>query len=642
MFRRLAQLEHQDRSQDPEYRLLQQQKLQEQHQQQQLMEQQIQEQQRLFLEQAALEQARQVEASRLVAIEAAAAPIHQMEQQRTQHQKQLLIDQEERLQAATAAAAVTNSTNRILLPGDNGLDEQGAWSIALEAERKLEQRPLPLNPFSRDPMLAIDEQIDRRSTGLSMEQGHAPLIRTAPRTVDRAFGDGFFLDSYDFCTEMLLTTPKPLKGWPLECLQLEFLKVGGKPEGLLYPSLQNQGFYNSCLFWKEVLEKLHQIRLCAKGIRCTQEQQQEALQGLIGVMGDPTRLPFVGGVEVFFWRLRELVSYQIQERIPSYSTGGAITGLFALTDLYPAKSQDVSCELVASDQQYVGVDFNGQDNFGITKGEGRVRLKLRCAANGVNLAKVIWLPAGESAGSFSCSIAAPCSLSKERSAPLLAYEVGIVNQRNTFVEQRFPEQPFLQGLEHGITYKNKVVDKLVTPGKNGYIHLQGSAYFGLDQIHFRVWQQFTFLFRMDSISLGTNQILTVLGLDEKLQGSGFWVMGKRLDHTKAELVLQQSIDKRVMSVPGSIPVSLGDWHLGCVTQLSLQRWSFTVDTLDLEKALFITNVNRPLITYEAKKHDLIWGADRNASNFTLGIAWIHFFQNPLDKRGFEKECKYGW
>lgn len=197
-------------------------------------------------------------------------------------------------------------------------------------------------------------------------------------------------------------------------------------------------------------------------------------------------------------------------------------------------------------------------------------------------------------------------------------------------------------MEHGLTFKNKTVDKLVSPGKNGYVQIQGSAYLGIDQIHFRVWRQFTFLFRIDAISLGTNQILTVLGLDEKLQGAGFWLLAKRMDHTKAELFLQQSIDKRVIQTKGSIPIRLAEWHIGVVSQLDVRRWSFTVDTLDLEKALFITNVNRPLVTYDAKKHDLIWGADRNSGKFNMGLAWIHFFDRPLDMKTFEKECKYLW
>ena len=493
-------------------------------------------------------------------------------------------------------------------------------------------------------MLAINEQIDGISATMSMEQGHVPLT-TERRTVDRAFGDGFFLDRYDFCAELLLTSPKPLKGgWPLECLQLEFIKVGGKPEGTLYPSVQNQAFYNTCLSWKEVLDKLQRLTLCARGIRCSEEQQQEAAQRLIGVMGDPRRLRLMPGAELFLWNGKELVDYRIEERIPSYSAG-AVTGLFAITDLRPSTSMDVSCNLVASDQQYIGVSFNGSDNFGITQGLGKVHLKLRCRTQNVNLAKVIWLPARdtlEERGTFSCSLVCPCSLAKVYDAPILAYEVGIVNQRNTFVEQRFPEQPFLQPLEHGLVFKNKTVDKLVTPGKNGYVQIQGSAYLGIDQIHFRVWRQFTFLFRIDTISLGTNQILTVLGLDEKLQGAGFWLLAKRLDHTKAELFLQQSLDRRVITTTGSIPISLADWHIGVVSQLDVRRWSFTVDTLDLERALFITNVNRPLVTYEAKKHDLIWGADRNSGEFNMGLAWIHFFDRPLDPKSFEKECKYLW
>ena len=627
MFRRLAQLEHVDRSQDPEYRLQQQQKFLEQHQQQQLLEQQ-----RQLLEQAALEQARQVEQSRLLAAEAAAAPIRQMEQRRQQQQKQLLVDQEERLKAATDASqkADTLATNRIITEHD----AEGAWAIALEGERRLVQSALPLNPFLRDPMLAIDETVDRRSAGQAMEQGHVPMGMKAPRTVDRAFGDGFFLDRYDFCTELLLTTPKPLKGWPLECLQIEFIKVGGKPEGRLYPASTNWGFYNACLTWKAVLDRLERLRQEAK------QGVGNAYADLVGVLGDPNRQPFKPGVEVFLWRSKELVDYQIVDRVPAYS-GGAITGLFALTDLHGVG--DISCNLMASSQQYMGVAFNGNGNFGTTQDKGgHVHLKLRCSQNQINLMKVIWTSMTEAGQSFACTVDAKCSLSKAYAAPILAYEVGIVNQRNTVMEQRFPEQPFLQPLEHDLVYKNKVVDKLTTPGKNGYVQIQGSAYLGLDQLHFRVWRQFTFLFRIDTVSLGTNQILTVLGLDEKLQGAGFWLLAKRLDHTKAELFLQQSIDRRVLPVKGSIPVSLADWHIGVVSQLDIRRWAFTVDTLDLEKALFITNVNRPIITTEAKKHDLIWGADQNSGGFNMGLAWIHFFDRPLDLKTFEKECSYGW
>ena len=64
------------------------------------------------------------------------------------------------------------------------------------------------------------------------------------------------VEQYDFCSELLDSTPSPFS---LECLQKEFIRQGGQHTGYLYPNRENLAFWNSKKKWLHVKDEIQNI-----------------------------------------------------------------------------------------------------------------------------------------------------------------------------------------------------------------------------------------------------------------------------------------------------------------------------------------------------------------------------------------------
>jgi hypothetical protein len=64
------------------------------------------------------------------------------------------------------------------------------------------------------------------------------------------------VEQYDFCSELLDSTPPPFS---LECLQTEFIRQGGQHTGRLYPNKHNVSFWNSKKKWLHVKDEIQNI-----------------------------------------------------------------------------------------------------------------------------------------------------------------------------------------------------------------------------------------------------------------------------------------------------------------------------------------------------------------------------------------------
>jgi hypothetical protein len=64
------------------------------------------------------------------------------------------------------------------------------------------------------------------------------------------------VEQYDFCSELLDSTPPPFS---LECLQTEFIRQGGQHTGRLYPNNGNLSFWNSKKKWLHVKDEIQNI-----------------------------------------------------------------------------------------------------------------------------------------------------------------------------------------------------------------------------------------------------------------------------------------------------------------------------------------------------------------------------------------------
>jgi hypothetical protein len=64
------------------------------------------------------------------------------------------------------------------------------------------------------------------------------------------------VERYDFCAELLDSTPSPFS---LECLQAEFIRQGGQRTGTLYPSEENLPLWNSKKKWQYVKDEIQNL-----------------------------------------------------------------------------------------------------------------------------------------------------------------------------------------------------------------------------------------------------------------------------------------------------------------------------------------------------------------------------------------------
>jgi hypothetical protein len=106
------------------------------------------------------------------------------------------------------------------------------------------------------------------------------------------------VERYDFCTELLDSTPGP---FPLECLQNEFIRQGGQRTGSLYPSQTNLAHWNSKKKWLHVKQEIENIITATLDTRPI--AKEEAMKGFYGVgLGQPAEpIAPQEGVEIFWF-----------------------------------------------------------------------------------------------------------------------------------------------------------------------------------------------------------------------------------------------------------------------------------------------------------------------------------------------------
>ena len=83
--------------------------------------------------------------------------------------------------------------------------------------------------------------------------------------IDLCTKSGYFLDQYDFCTELQPNTPVPTVGWDLGCLQKAFRKtfqIQRAPSGTMYPNTKGDcahRYYNTLGTWGAVIDFIKSI-----------------------------------------------------------------------------------------------------------------------------------------------------------------------------------------------------------------------------------------------------------------------------------------------------------------------------------------------------------------------------------------------
>ena len=106
------------------------------------------------------------------------------------------------------------------------------------------------------------------------------------------------VEQYDFCAELLDSTPPPFS---LECLQAEFIRQGGQATGSLYPNNANLHLWNSKKKWIHVKDEIQ--NLISHTLSPKPQQRESAMLQFygIGLGKEPVAIEPQYGVEHFWF-----------------------------------------------------------------------------------------------------------------------------------------------------------------------------------------------------------------------------------------------------------------------------------------------------------------------------------------------------
>ena len=106
------------------------------------------------------------------------------------------------------------------------------------------------------------------------------------------------VERYDFCTELLDSTPGP---FPLQCLQNEFIRQGGQSTGSMYPTEKTIQYWNSKVKWHHVKDEIQTI--ISNTLSPNKEFKENAMMQFYGVgLGkEPLAIDPQYGVEIFWF-----------------------------------------------------------------------------------------------------------------------------------------------------------------------------------------------------------------------------------------------------------------------------------------------------------------------------------------------------
>jgi len=112
---------------------------------------------------------------------------------------------------------------------------------------------------------AIALSTDNNSAKTSAKANRENQTKANTLAIDLCTSSGYFLDQYDFCTELQSNTPVPTVGWDLKCLQSAFLKafqIEKAPNGNMYPKTKGDcahRHYNTMGTWGAVMDFMKSI-----------------------------------------------------------------------------------------------------------------------------------------------------------------------------------------------------------------------------------------------------------------------------------------------------------------------------------------------------------------------------------------------
>jgi hypothetical protein len=128
------------------------------------------------------------------------------------------------------------------------------------------------------------------------------------------------LDEFDFCTELMDNTVGPFE---LDCLQKQFMRMGGQKAGVSYPNAGNIGFYNKFSKWADVKRYIQE--LLDKTKSQDRKTQEYGMYEFYGIRMQHKRNPLPYGPEIAWKDKSVVLSCQRPLPVPlGYSYSGCV------------------------------------------------------------------------------------------------------------------------------------------------------------------------------------------------------------------------------------------------------------------------------------------------------------------------------
>lgn len=360
------------------------------------------------------------------------------------------------------------------------------------------------------------------------------------------------VSKYDLCNDIADTTNAPFS---LLCLQRLFLSMGGQAAGTMYPSSENQVWYNSLGTWGAVKQSLQQLSANTRSSEYA--TQRDAMIQFLGITPEKSiqRAPYAQGVEVFWFvpvqgnpnRVAGFLRRTIERDIVQFQAGpsrfapiggGAFGCMLQLTDIRASSDFTARFDVTVDDGFWIAVNQpadvdksamnqNYADRPGLFENLGLQGATLyrskSCSvykASTPNVTKVYYEDAGGGGSAFQVNASAcsgttafqppSYSLTCEARAPFLTYEVG--TRSGVFEETR---NPGLFGQFLGIQaldYHVRPEERERVPGKKGFVRITpATALIDMPNIAFQSWRTMTCAIRLQTMPVKDTLIKLAIG-----------------------------------------------------------------------------------------------------------------------------------
>jgi len=475
------------------------------------------------------------------------------------------------------------------------------------------------------------------------------------------------INQFDFCSELLPSTP--MANVDPSCLQKAFERAGGNENGTMYPASSNPGalaYYSTLGTWGKFLAYLSSLNANARGpssssssnegfatniddqVHQAYQTQRLALSQLRGITPDALTTnrvnPGSPGIDLIGYASTPAGKWYIvvQTVIPSlasvasYAANGVVA-FMSITDMRVPASTPYTVSVSGTSITFITLNqiswWNTPPLYAATSPS------LPLSVTGPNIIRMqTGAPPSIAFTESSPTAGTPTLVRESPRAPWIMLELDPASSRSIFRNILFNDILVPLATPTGTVTHGSTDDVLKSPGKNGYITLNGgSGGLIVSSLSYGTFSAFTCIFSTSGTSMNNALfvhqspvnavgLVVYIGTDNQV---GF--MGSALD-------------RQYPTTATGIFVTPGSWYMMTVFMpAGSPTWTFSIQTLsyaqlsttDLTNTVtntfkFSTASAPALIANPATQTILTFGDTSNGGRsvsptFQLSVAWIHFF-----------------